>query len=315
MNNDNTHLLKTISNVTQSKIVRKETESSINDSNLIFCRVCFRKESDVKDPLISPCKCSGTMSFIHVNCLKSCIKSKMTSKHFIDEEKFTEAICYYWNSLNCDICLEEYPKYINYKLTTYNLVDNMTTYHEYAQFEIKIFDDTKQSLISKGVLFLKLIDNREYTIGRTNLNLIKLKDISVSRNHCSIYYKNEKLFISGNKTKFGTLVYSNIGEELSYNNQLVNLLSGKVHFQVIMFVSWSFSNLFFCCKSSIKEDEFLFNNDNDKIQFKKENKNNIETQKIKSKIKEDSLYDLVLFLDEIPYYKDNSEKELQSSFI
>ena len=81
-----------------------------------------------------------------------------------------------------------------------------------------------------------------------------------------------------------------------------------------MFVSWSFSNLFFCCKSSIKEDEFLFNNDSDKIQFKKETKN-IENKKIRSKVKEDSLYDLVLFLDEIPYYKDNSEKELQSSFI
>lgn len=308
VNMDNTSNFKTINNITQSKIVRKKTESSMNDSNMIFCRVCFRKESDIKDPLVSPCKCSGTMSYIHVNCLKSCLKSKMSSKHYVDEEKFTEGICFYWNSLNCDICLEEYPKYINYKSTTYNLIDNMTSYNEYAQFELKIFDDDKQILISKGVLFIKLIENREYTIGRTNTNLIKLKDISVSRNHCSIHYSNEQLYIIGNKTKFGTLLYSKSGEELTYNNQILNLLSGKVHFQIQMIASWSFYNFLFCCKSSVKEDEYLFNQDNEKIHTKKENNTTL-------KIKDDSLYDLVLFLDEIPYYKDSSEKELQSSFI
>ena len=35
----------------------------------LVCRICFDLESDTK-PLISPCKCSGSMRYIHEECLK-----------------------------------------------------------------------------------------------------------------------------------------------------------------------------------------------------------------------------------------------------
>lgn len=38
-----------------------------------------------------------------------------------------------------------------------------------------------------------------------------LKDISVSRNHCSLVYKHNKLFIQDRKSKFGTLIYPQRG--------------------------------------------------------------------------------------------------------
>jgi len=33
-----------------------------------------------------------------------------------------------------------------------------------------------------------------------------MKDISVSRNHCSLIYLHGKVFIKDNKSKFGTLI-------------------------------------------------------------------------------------------------------------
>ena len=33
------------------------------------CRICFETESDI-NPLIYPCKCSGSMKYIHEACLK-----------------------------------------------------------------------------------------------------------------------------------------------------------------------------------------------------------------------------------------------------
>lgn len=35
-----------------------------------ICRFCLNGEENAHDPLISPCKCSGSIQYIHTNCLK-----------------------------------------------------------------------------------------------------------------------------------------------------------------------------------------------------------------------------------------------------
>lgn len=42
----------------------------------MVCRICLSEDSDMENPLISPCKCSGTMKFIHLDCLKEWLNSK-----------------------------------------------------------------------------------------------------------------------------------------------------------------------------------------------------------------------------------------------
>ena len=37
-----------------------------------FCRICHMAASDSEEPLISPCRCSGTMQYIHGSCLMVC---------------------------------------------------------------------------------------------------------------------------------------------------------------------------------------------------------------------------------------------------
>lgn len=34
-----------------------------------ICRICF-EESDTDNPLICPCRCAGTIKYIHEKCLK-----------------------------------------------------------------------------------------------------------------------------------------------------------------------------------------------------------------------------------------------------
>ncbi len=36
------------------------------------CRICFSNIEDFVNPLIVPCKCTGTQKFIHVQCLTQC---------------------------------------------------------------------------------------------------------------------------------------------------------------------------------------------------------------------------------------------------
>ncbi|KAA8581316.1 hypothetical protein FQN60_002897 [Etheostoma spectabile] len=41
------------------------------------CRICHSGESSPTSPLMSPCLCSGSMPFVHLNCLKKWIRTKV----------------------------------------------------------------------------------------------------------------------------------------------------------------------------------------------------------------------------------------------
>ena len=48
----------------------EEARKSCN-SELPVCRICLGEEEETVNPLISPCKCAGSMRFIHHQCLKT----------------------------------------------------------------------------------------------------------------------------------------------------------------------------------------------------------------------------------------------------
>ena len=54
------------------------SECSQNKSeNQINCRICFSSSNSQGNPLINPCKCSGSVQFIHLQCLKTWLKVKI----------------------------------------------------------------------------------------------------------------------------------------------------------------------------------------------------------------------------------------------
>lgn len=50
-----------------------DEKNKLNDSECIdgnvSCRICLSKLSTVDNPFISPCKCIGSVKFIHLKCL------------------------------------------------------------------------------------------------------------------------------------------------------------------------------------------------------------------------------------------------------
>ena len=63
-----------------------------------LCRICFRLDDSVEDPLFSPCKCSGSMMYIHFNCLKEWLKNKLVTKETNYSYSFT------LKNLECELC-------------------------------------------------------------------------------------------------------------------------------------------------------------------------------------------------------------------
>ncbi len=291
------------------------------------CRICYRNDSDLNDPLISPCKCSGSMSYIHYKCLKSCIEAKIQKKK---EENF---ISYYWKNFNCEICLFPYPKYIKYKNLKYSLVDiDTSNFNQYCICDYSLFDDNKKKSFHRGFIIFKFDDDNEITLGRNQSNGIKLKDISVSRKHCYIIKRNGKLFIKDLNSKFGTLKYIKDKYEILIG-QNIDLLSGKNRFLVNLSKKWSFLNFgnlfkFGCCSCrqindndefNFEDEKYFNTNINNEIVHKK---NSLKFNKEMFKFNDnDSYNDYILHMDhiigipdEINIVSTNNNKQKDMSF-
>lgn len=75
-------------------------------SAALVCRICLSEESDDTNPLISPCKCAGTMKMIHIECLREWLNSKCSVK--TNESVKT----YCWKAMECELCKHRLPERI-----------------------------------------------------------------------------------------------------------------------------------------------------------------------------------------------------------
>ena len=170
------------------------------------CRICFLSFSNEENPLISPCKCNGSMKNIHYLCL---------------------------------------------------LVDLEINYSSYVTCDYTLYDDLKKKTFRKGIIIFKINDENDdddiITVGRSQNNKIKLKDISVSRNHCNFIKKKNKLYIVDKGSKFGTLIYLNSPLSVTPDTNEGTLISGKHLFSVNLQRKQNFLNKIFpifCCECS-----------------------------------------------------------------
>jgi E3 ubiquitin-protein ligase DOA10 len=63
-----------------------------------LCRICLGEEEEGHNELMSPCKCDGTMKYIHILCLKEWLNSK---KLVYNGERVKS---YFWKALECELC-------------------------------------------------------------------------------------------------------------------------------------------------------------------------------------------------------------------
>ena len=199
-----------------------EKNSEINKKNKKICRICYMEESDKKiNPLIKPCKCSGSMKYIHYECLLHWLKTKVlvNKNSYCDNGFFT---IYSLNLIECELCKNHLPNYIKHKNKIYSLID-------YDKFEKKkskkekekekkekeeentnyiIFDEiTPGKQGTKYRYLVKFDQNNVIKIGRGLEMQLILNDISVSRNHCQLKIdEDSNIIIDDCNSKFGTLV-------------------------------------------------------------------------------------------------------------
>lgn len=82
----------------------KNIEEGIPEEELKRCRFCWQTNADDANPLFSSCKCSGSVGFIHFDCLRNWLDIKKQMK------QSTNFTSYYWKSFECEICKKAYPR-------------------------------------------------------------------------------------------------------------------------------------------------------------------------------------------------------------
>jgi hypothetical protein len=298
-----------------SIIENSSITSPKNSTSRPTCRICYLLNSDIENPLISPCNCNGSMKYIHYKCLKNCIEANLTKKV---EDTFK---CLYWKNYSCEICQKEYPKYFKIKDCLYPLIDLDVNFSSYIIADLALYEDTKKKTSRKGIIVIKLNDNNDedvITLGRSQANRVKLKDISVSRTHCEIIKRKNKFYIVDRGSKFGTLLYVNNPLNLNLSNPEKVIISGRHRFSIKLEEKKSFFAKLFpvnCCQNGEVKvntnidvehlDDNLVDNKNEKEKFFIKDRNNFDNT-----ILDNSYQDYILDLGDNIYLHEQSESDV-----
>ena len=147
----------------QGKNHKIEKEKLIIGQNLKpnknkICRICYQEEDDtLLNPLIRPCKCSGSMKYIHLKCLLHWLKSRTSNNHSSMVNNLNNNFNAYILSqrTECELCKQLIPDYIIHNNIKYCLID-----FDYAQ-ENNIKNDNKYNINNNN--------NHEQNYANTNM--------------------------------------------------------------------------------------------------------------------------------------------------
>lgn len=129
---------------------QKERENKVTTlSDEAACRICWgtdaedaqgnQNDPDDINPLISPCKCTGTMGSIHLKCLRGWLETKRTKK-----ENRGQVILKF-KKLDCELCKVNFPYKITYNNQIVDIVEvekpakNFIVFESLSEESQKIF--------------------------------------------------------------------------------------------------------------------------------------------------------------------------------
>ncbi|OMJ87431.1 hypothetical protein SteCoe_10849 [Stentor coeruleus] len=217
---------------------KQETSNAGETTDSAPCRICLSESSSPDDPLICPCKCAGTMKYVHLNCLKEWIKSKLNSR--VTEK----GMSVYMKDLSCELCNSSLPSFVHYQNQQISLIS--LNYPSKSFIMLEEFRPEKMQ--KQGLHVISLDDGQSGNLGRGHDCDIKISDISVSRKHCKVKFCGNEFYLEDTKSKFGTLIKLSNSINIKDNTDITIQVSRTV-IHIVHKQPWSFKNKC-CCKSN-----------------------------------------------------------------
>lgn len=178
-----------------------ELESSI-------CRICLLEGSDEDDPLISPCKCKGSIEYVHLGCIRHWIHDRMKLPEVSGRRG------YFFRPLTCELCKTPYPTQVR----TVNGEESSETmpFAQVPQLQPPFMVLESREVNHPGLHVLPFGD-KALTLGRGHECDVRIGDVSMSRCHATISLDEGGVVLRDNSSKFGTLVRMSNSRKLEAN--------------------------------------------------------------------------------------------------
>jgi len=164
------------------------------------CRICFMDTYSEDNPLITPCKCRGSIQFVHLACLRSWIRGRMNIPSSSEGSNFSTR-SFFYKPLPCELCKAVYPTYICFGQKREPLVQASWIEPPYIVLENLV----REQDAARGLYVIALKD-RPISLGRGHGSDVRFLDVPVSRCHATIRFQNDQFLLEDNNSKFGTFI-------------------------------------------------------------------------------------------------------------
>lgn len=161
-----------------------------------ICKICLGDKAEKDNPLISPCKCIGSVKYVHLECLQAWVKSKLN----MHQNK--NLITIFWKNLNCELCKTKLPLNVTHQGEELTLIP----FNNRISGSYVVMESFSKDREPTGIHIIDLTSNQNFRMGRGHDCDLKISDISVSRIHAFLVVSKGKLYLKDNSSKFGTLV-------------------------------------------------------------------------------------------------------------
>jgi hypothetical protein len=210
------------------------------------CRTCYTEDNTDEDPLISVCKCDGSLKYLHLRCLQNWMNVRGTVRQSHMSSTYT------WDRLFCELCKTPYPLKLNLKDRTLNLISLPKPKPNYI-----ILEELTRSTPGAELTYHYISPGRSpVSIGRGHESDVRIDEISVSRSHATLKIKKGGVYLSDSDSKFGTLVEVTRGISMTSDSELT-VQTGKTLLTLSLIKQRNFwSRCFaFCGKTTQHEPE------------------------------------------------------------
>ncbi len=165
-----------------------------------MCWFCWINEYTEQNPKIGTCNCIGTVKYIHYECLKAWLQTKMTIKNSDNSHTLS------WKHFECELCKMHYPYQFRYRSKIWHLVEIPRPEGTEPYIILESMNLEKNSSWIIHTIIIKN-DKKKFSLGRGHDSDLWINDISVSRLHATVEYKNGEFYLEDQKSKFGTLIH------------------------------------------------------------------------------------------------------------
>jgi len=250
-----------------------------------ICRICYlEEENKFTNPLIKPCKCSGSMKYIHYECLLHWLRTKLIiNKRAVIDNGFYDM--YKLDLIECELCKNNLLNYINHNNKIYSLID----YYILDKKLDKLLSKKEKSKLKEEnnyIILDEILQGKNeyltrYTVKFNSDNILKLgrglenqlilNDISVSRNHALIKLdQSNNLILEDNNSKFGTLILIQAKEIEILKGKTLTIQTGTNYFSFKLELPKK--SIFSCCQAEEIDEKNNYEKINSKyIKFDKSN--------------------------------------------